>query len=678
MYSHVDNAGFKRKNNMSLTQAVERSAGVNYSPSPEWDDILSTFRATYMPRVDSDIWSRFASCILSSNIPPPTDGGGVQNALQTQLWEQDLTPIFLKNDLRDQIEETRRLVQKAQRLVEEVECVISTKSKKKDVCVDNTVQGLAWKMICSSPSEQYVLCNLSVLMKYTVNDEKFVETIVQAFSDCILDEVKENEELLAFLVTWISANANFLSLGEHLIPCYLQDVCQKSPFYHHVLKKRTGKNIPLGAENENVVAALHRFLQQVSSYDSDHVIKRTDRAAQIVIFTEFCGGGHVSPAQALQEFLLSLGYNVHLIYAGQQSDEVCDPLLKIGAQFEDGTPMSCSEVYQKWTVQNIHHLDGWLAMNLSAFLRLTFPRKYPNNATATLINKVQEIRPHMILSSISSYNPIWPIAFRLRLPIQLFETDYSVHADLFPYWRQLSFPPEFQLLRFGVPDSDPCLLPDEVDHNSGIIDIVGYPTRSCFDPITDPKKLLEIREMWHIRQEARVLTISRGLLGSREHIVEALEDLLTGEEPLNDLWDVIVVCGTNQALVEELQEYDLTSCVGNEPRFIITGFLEAEKMAEITHISDVVDIKSGGSATNEFLVSMTQPSHRRALTTPGYSWEEDNALFLEKTGIGRWVRPELNKRTLLNELVQDQELKSVKLVNWRKKFKVLIERRIKK
>jgi len=110
---------------MSITPVVERNAERDYSPPPGWDDILSTFRATYMPRVDSDIWSRFASCISSSNIPPPTDDGGVQNALQqTQPWEQDLTPIFLKKNLRDQTEET-------QRLIEEVECFISTKSKKK-------------------------------------------------------------------------------------------------------------------------------------------------------------------------------------------------------------------------------------------------------------------------------------------------------------------------------------------------------------------------------------------------------------------------------------------------------------------------------------------------------------------------------------------------------------------
>lgn len=73
---------------------------------------------------------------------------------------------------------------------------------------------------------------------------------------------------------------------------------------------------------------------------------------------------------------------------------------------------------------------------------------------------------------------------------------------------------------------------------------------------------------------------------------------------------------------------------------------------------------------------MTMPSLRRALTTPKYSWEEPNAAFIEKAGVGYWMKPGMDKRVVLNQISQNKEERSIKLVDFQEAFKGLSEKRM--
>jgi hypothetical protein len=86
-------------------------------------------------------------------------------------------------------------------------------------------------------------------------------------------------------------------------------------------------------------------------------------------------------------------------------------------------------------------------------------------------------------------------------------------------------------------------------------------------------------------------------------------------------------------------------------------------------LAKVVDVKSGGSTTQEFL-EMAASNHngslKRMIAEPGYDWEEPNADYVAKMGLGvKYTDKNQDRLTLAKKLLCDHRPIRTAVIDWR-------------
>ena len=101
--------------------------------------------------------------------------------------------------------------------------------------------------------------------------------------------------------------------------------------------------------------------------------------------------------------------------------------------------------------------------------------------------------------------------------------------------------------------------------------------------------------------------------------------------------------------------------MGVESRVRVLPF--TDKVPELMSIANVVVIKPGGLTTTESLVSGLPI----IVINPLPGQEEENALFLEKSKVGIWIRKDDNPEVVLSQIFNSPD----KLEEMRKNIKLL-------
>ena len=116
---------------------------------------------------------------------------------------------------------------------------------------------------------------------------------------------------------------------------------------------------------------------------------------------------------------------------------------------------------------------------------------------------------------------------------------------------------------------------------------------------------------------------------------------------------MIAIAGKNEKMKEAFE--DVVNKTQTKNRICVLPF--TNQVPEFMNIADVVITKPGGLTTSESLIS----SLPIVVINPLPGQEEENALFLEKSGAGLWLREDDNPEEVLSSLLHDdQKLASMK------------------
>ena len=184
--------------------------------------------------------------------------------------------------------------------------------------------------------------------------------------------------------------------------------------------------------------------------------------------------------------------------------------------------------------------------------------------------------------------------------------------------------------------------------------VTGIPMSDRFSESFDKQK---IYEDFKLDQEKKViLFFGGGEFGlGKDRTVQVLKTLI---EKLPN-YQIVAVSGKNVKMKEAFEQLVL-SC-NSQNRVVVLGF--TDKVPELMSISYMVVTKPGGLTTTESLASGLP----MIIINPIPGQEEENAEFLEKNGVGVWIRKSDNPNEVISKLFENDE----KIEDMRKKTKTL-------
>ena len=151
----------------------------------------------------------------------------------------------------------------------------------------------------------------------------------------------------------------------------------------------------------------------------------------------------------------------------------------------------------------------------------------------------------------------------------------------------------------------------------------------------------EIYRMFDLDMNKKViLFFGGGEFGlGKEATVNTLKSLIGVNKDLQ----IVAVAGKNEKMKAAFE--NVVSEMNSESRVRVLAF--TDKVPELMHISYFVVTKPGGLTTTESLIS----SLPIIVINPLPGQEEENALFLERHGVGVWIRKTDNPEVIFSELL---------------------------
>lgn len=167
----------------------------------------------------------------------------------------------------------------------------------------------------------------------------------------------------------------------------------------------------------------------------------------------------------------------------------------------------------------------------------------------------------------------------------------------------------------------------------------------------------KIFEMFNLDKTKKVaLMFGGGEFGlGKDRTVQVLRDLIT----VANNYQIIAIAGKNEKMKLAFEE--VATNMGVESRVRVLPF--TDKVPELMSIANVVVTKPGGLTTTESLVSGLPI----IIINPLPGQEEENALFLEKSKVGIWIRKDDNPEVVLSQIFNspdklDEMKKNIKLL----------------
>ena len=351
---------------------------------------------------------------------------------------------------------------------------------------------------------------------------------------------------------------------------------------------------------------------------------------KILIFYASYGGGHLSAANSIKDYLSSNYENIDV--------ELIDCMKYINKPIEKITTTAYNEMAKKapWAWGKIYSdsQKGPLA-HITTRSNQVFAIK--------LLRLLREKKPDLIISTHPFGSQMCSYLKRkgkITSKIATILTDFAPHdqwlvgSDYTDYFFVAHNKMKEYLISKNIPENK--------------IFATGIPISNKFLETFDTSKILNslsLKENLKI-----VLFFAGGKFGLGKS--RTLEIFNTLVNDFNNI-QVIAISGKNKKMYEEFNQIVK---IANKTNFIKI-FEFVNNVPELMAVSDVVITKPGGLTTTESLVSGLPI----IIINPIPGQEEENAQFLEHSNVGIWLKKQMNiTKTISNFLSDNKKLKQMK------------------
>lgn len=349
----------------------------------------------------------------------------------------------------------------------------------------------------------------------------------------------------------------------------------------------------------------------------------------ILIFYASYGGGHLSAAKSIQNYIVEKCENVDV--------EMIDCMKYINKPIEKLTTGAYREMAKKTP-----KLWGKIYSGSQKGL-LSVISKDSNKLMAKKLNKlIQERKPNLIISTHPFSSQMCSYLKKkglINCRLATVMTDFAMH-------KQWLIGHEFTDYFFV---SNKNMKNDMVEYgvNANKIFVTGIPISNRFFENFDNTK---IYEMFNLNPEKKViLFFGGGEFGiGKNQTIQVLKSFIS----LVPNYQIIAIAGKNEKMKEEFE--NLVNEYNASNRIRVLGF--TDKVPELMHIACLVVTKPGGLTTTETLACGLP----MVIINPIPGQEEENAEFLVSNGVAIWIKKDDNLEDVISSLFSSDALEKMK------------------
>ena len=343
---------------------------------------------------------------------------------------------------------------------------------------------------------------------------------------------------------------------------------------------------------------------------------------KIIIFYASYGGGHLTAAKSIYEYLTNNYKNLDV--------ELIDCMKYVNITIEKITTAAYREMAKKapWAWGKIYadSQTGPLAHISSRSNEIM---------AIKLLRLLREKKPDLIISTHPFGSQMCCYLKRkgkINSEIATIMTDFAPHdqwligSDYTDYF----FVANDKIRNY--------LISKKIDENK--IFVTGIPISNKFSQNFDKR---EIYKNFGLKENLfTILFFGGGAFGlGKSKTIEIFECFVKNFDNIQ----MIAISGKNEKMKNEFEE--IVNKNNKQDNIKILEY--TDKVPELMHISDLVVTKPGGLTTSESLASNLP----MIIINPIPGQEEDNAKYLEEKGIAVWIRKNDNPQTIINNLLND-------------------------
>jgi len=345
---------------------------------------------------------------------------------------------------------------------------------------------------------------------------------------------------------------------------------------------------------------------------------------KVMIFYGSYGGGHLSAARSIKEYIETNYKNIEI--------QMVDCIEYVNKMVNKVTTSAYTELAKKapWAWGYVYKKSekGFIAKITTDANKLM---AYKLNKLLQEFNPDYVISTHFFSSQMCAYLKKKNKAhFKLATVI----TDYAPHEQWLICPEEVDY---FFVAHNGMRDS---LIEKGISKSK--IFATGIPLSNRFLEHYNKKEILD--ELKLQQGKKRVLFFAGGEFGIGKNTT--LQILKTFAEHFHNI-QIIAIAGRNKNMKEKFEE--LVESTSREDSIKILEY--TNKVPELMSISDLVVTKPGGLTTTESLASGLPI----IVINPIPGQEEENATFLEQNGVCIWIRKEDNVKEILENLFNSPE-----------------------
>ncbi|MCL0077680.1 glycosyltransferase [Peptococcaceae bacterium] len=347
-------------------------------------------------------------------------------------------------------------------------------------------------------------------------------------------------------------------------------------------------------------------------------LKTKNHTNRFLIFYATAGNGHLRAAQAVQKQIEKSLPSAQV--------QMVDAFRYISPLLEKAVSGSYSKM-----IKISPSAYGYLYRQMENERLLQINKFFNRFASKKIFSLINSFKPDVILSTYPF--PLGVLSnlkqkCMINFPITATITDFEIH----PYWI-------YDHVSYCVATEETKFSFENHGYNNFDVHVTGIPIDPVFSEIEE-KNVLRKKLSLNVKRPA-VLVISGGLG------VGPIENIVRGLMRYNADYQVLVVCGRNQALKYKLQKIGMN--VESE-RLRIFGFVD--NIHELMGAADLITGKAGGLTCSEAM-AIGRPLF---IIKPVPGQEEHNARFLVKQGAAVSIN---NVERLLSEIYYHMKNRSV-------------------
>ncbi len=340
---------------------------------------------------------------------------------------------------------------------------------------------------------------------------------------------------------------------------------------------------------------------------------------KIMIFYGSYGGGHLSAARSIKEYIETNYTDVEI--------QMVDCIEYVNKMVNKVTTTAYNEL-----AKNAPWVWGYVYKKAEKGVMAKITTD-SNKLMAYKLNKLlQEFEPDHVISThpfSSQMCAYLKKKNKANFKLTTIMTDYAPHEQWLLYPEEVDY---FFVAHNGMRDA---LINKGI--NKAKVYATGIPLSNRFLEHYNKKEILE--EFGLTQGKKRVLFFAGGEFGLGKSTT--FEILKTFAENFPEL-QIIAIAGKNKDMKEKFTEF-----VENTSREATIKILDyTNKVPELMSISDLVVTKPGGLTTTESLASGLPI----IVINPIPGQEEENAEFLEENGVAIWLKKEDNVKDVLNDI----------------------------